>query len=197
MTSEQITKAEDIIYDNVGGRYNYFRGAHTREFTDEEQRGLKVLSCRSMIISLLHFFGLGYKEPTAAEYLHKEYNFKYLKDYVANLGEDEVLKLITEQIKTFKTEKRTLEIDSRKAGIIKAFKTLKGLGWRVIFADGKAELTNENQTYTIDMNGTARNIQEQLFDSTRGNIAFHKIYYDLIYCSSSFDDDGEYSDLTV
>lgn len=103
MTDEQITKEEDKIYDNVGGRYNYFYGTRTRDFTDEERREREVLWCRSMINSLLHYYGLSYEEPTAAEYLHKEYNFRYLSKYVANLGEDEVLRLITEQIKTFKT----------------------------------------------------------------------------------------------
>lgn len=196
MTNEQITKEEDKIYDNVGGRYNYFRRTHTREFTDEERRELEVLFCRGMINSLLHFLGLGWREPTAKEFLNKDYNNKYLKPYVAELGEEKVLQLIIEQIESYKAEQRALQIASCKSAILKAFETLKNVGWQVVLTDGKAELTDGNKTIVVDMGDTAYSISEHLLNGTRSNNG--KVFYDLIPCCPfDFDDKGEYCDLTA
>lgn len=121
MTTKQIQKREDEIYYRIYQGQCRIPENRIREFTEEEKRELKELSCRRTINSNLCY---------GDSFYEKYYHWVYCKGYQTSSQADEYIEVLGEEtVARLYEEQRN---DFTKATVLKNIATSEGVSYNSI-----------------------------------------------------------------
>lgn len=102
MTGKQLEqKKEQLRKEMKAEGYGWIDGNYTEPTTEYKVRE-KVLSCVSMIDSILCYNCIGYQDAEKVLEQQENRRYNYLEEYVKMFGRETVIGLIQDQIKSIK-----------------------------------------------------------------------------------------------